>query len=256
MLIPVFNEASTVEEVLTRVLSVPIDLEIIVVDDGSTDGSYAILQKAEKLAGRSLRVFSHKRNRGKGAAIRTAIPHARGKYTIIQDADLELNPMDYVPIIGKLRTEGIDVVFGSRFLEGRPDMPLLSLLANRLLVWLVRVLYGVKITDEATCYKAFETPFLKGLKLNCQHFDFDPEVTALIILNNLTIAEVPIRYLPRTRSEGKKITWVDGMIAAWTLVKIRLSVIRSPCQKHDFGKALDSVTDPEGNYSERASADF
>lgn len=223
VIIPVFNEASTVERVLKMVMSALINMEIIVVDDGSTDDSYTILKQAEKRSDQFLRVFSHKRNQGKGAAIRTAIPYARGKYTIIQDADLELNPMDYVPIVGKLRSTGVDVVFGSRFLNSRPDMPVLSVMANRLLTLLVRLLYGVKLTDEVTCYKAFKTPFLKSLKLRCQRFDFDPEVTSLTLLNNLRIVEVPIRYSPRTRSEGEKITWVDGLIAAWTLLKIRLS---------------------------------
>jgi hypothetical protein len=220
VIIPVFNEIRTIEELLKRVKAVAIDKEIIVVDDGSTDGTRDYLRTLEKE--KDLQVLFQAKNMGKGAAIRTAIPHVRGDIVIIQDADLELDPEDYHRVIAPIVDGRARVVYGSRYIKPGNDIPFnrykLGVLA---LTALANLLYGAGITDEATCYKAFRADLLKSLPLKCTRFEFCPEVTAKVRKRGHRIIEVPISFHYRKVEEGKKIGWRDGLEAILTLIKYR-----------------------------------
>ncbi len=225
VIIPVYNEKSTIAEIIDRVKAVDIPKEIIVVDDGSRDGTTEVLK--EKYAGDDvIKVHTSLINIGKGAAVRVGIEYATGEITIIQDADLELNPGEYHQIIEPIEKDEADVVYGSRFL-GRGyfmhyrSIPFASRFANWLLAFTVRLYWGVKITDEATSYKAFRTSLLKSIPLKCTGFEFCPEVTAKVLNRKKKIVEVPISYHPRTVAEGKKVQWKDGIKALWNLFKYR-----------------------------------
>ncbi len=215
------NEAATLLTLINRVLAVPVDKEIIIVDDGSGDDTRRLLQ--EEVAGVApyTTVLYHSTNQGKGAALRTAIPHARGRFCIVQDGDLEYDPNDYLVILAAFKNPEVAAVYGSRFLKGLPPMRLPNRIINLLLAAMVRVMFGTRMTDEATCYKAFRTELLQALPLTCQRFEFCPEVTAKALRRGYKIVEVPISYSARTLSEGKKIRWTDGVEAIWTLVKWR-----------------------------------
>ncbi|MCC6441867.1 MAG: glycosyltransferase family 2 protein [Armatimonadetes bacterium] len=218
VIIPVYNERDTIEETLRRVQAAPVDKEVIIVDDCSTDGTREWLRqsRAEGIA-----VFYHPENRGKGSAIRTALGHVTGDIVIIQDADLEYRPDEY-PLIMQPFIEGkADVVYGSRFLNGRPRMKLPNFIINKLLAWLANVLFRSRLTDEATCYKAFRKEVIAAVPLTCKRFEFCPEVTAKLLRSGHQIVEVSISYCPRTVQEGKKINWKDGVVALWTLIKYR-----------------------------------
>lgn len=219
---PVYNEQSSLMTLIEQVRAVPIEKEIIIVDDFSDDGTREILQQRVEGKYPDVQVFYHARNQGKGAAIRTAIPHATGTYCIVQDGDLEYDPNDYVPIVKAFETRNVAVVYGSRFLNGSPKMRPANKLVNKLLAWMVRFFFRTPMTDEATCYKAFRTEVLQSIPLTCQRFEFCPEVTAKVIRRGYRIAEVPITYEARTMAEGKKIRWTDGVAAIWTLIKYRL----------------------------------
>jgi glycosyltransferase involved in cell wall biosynthesis len=222
ILMPIFNEHSTLPDLLKRIRAVPIDKEILIVDDCSTDGTRELLQSSVEGAYPDVRVFYHDSNLGKGAAIRTAIPHATGQFCIVQDGDLEYWPEDYVPILHQFCSGKAEIVYGSRFMSGVPyGMKPMNRLVNRLLAGMVRVLYKTHITDEATCYKAFRTDILKSIPLTCKRFEFCPEVTAKAIRRGYKIVEVPIRYEARSMADGKKIRWTDGVSAIWTLLKWR-----------------------------------
>ncbi len=225
VIIPVYNEKSTIAELIERVKAVDIPKEIIVVDDGSRDGTTEVL--TEKYAGDDLiKVHTSLINIGKGAAVRYGIEYASGDITIIQDADLELDPEEYHLIIAPIERGETDAVYGSRFLNRGyfsyyRNVPLASRFANWLLAFTVRLYWGVKITDEATSYKAFRTSLLKSIKLKCTGFEFCPEITAKVLNKGVAIVEVPITYHPRTVAEGKKVQWKDGVKALWTLFKYR-----------------------------------
>ena len=221
VLLPIFNERSTLPELLERILKVPLSLEIIIVDDGSTDGTREYLKESVEGAYPNVRVFYHEKNQGKGAAIRTAIPSAKGEFCIVQDGDMEYSPEDYLPIAAAFDCGREKVVYGSRFMKGFPAMRPANRLVNWLLPALVRVLYGYRLTDEATCYKAFKTELLQSFDLKCKRFEFCPEVTAKILKKGIKIIEVPIQYTARSMSAGKKIRWTDGVEAIWTLIKYR-----------------------------------
>ncbi|HEY64099.1 MAG TPA: glycosyltransferase family 2 protein [Caldilineae bacterium] len=238
ILIPVYNERATIREILARVRAVPLEIdgdvaivlrrpgpvvlekEIIVVDDGSTDGTREILKEEEKVG--DLRVFYHERNQGKGAAIRTAIQHATGDILLIQDADLEYDPRDY-PILLKPIIEGrAEVVYGSRFLGGpRKAMLFWHMVANKILTLVTNILYDSILSDMETCYKVFRADVIRGIPLRARRFEFEPEVTAKVLKRGYRIYEVPISYTGREYAEGKKIGFKDGIIALWTLLKYR-----------------------------------
>ena len=211
VIVPVFNEAATIAGPLWRVLAPPYPKQVIVVDDGSSDGTVEVLEAWQ--GHREVESLAHSKNRGKGAAIRTALDNARGRFTIIQDADLEYDPQDYPDLIEPLLSGDAQVVYGSRTLNGHwahGQRWNLFALGVRVLNVCLRLLYGARVTDEATCYKAFPTPTLKAMGLQCERFEFCPEVTAKACRLGFKILEVPIHYEPRSVREGKKIRWSDG----------------------------------------------
>ncbi|RKX71220.1 glycosyltransferase family 2 protein [candidate division WOR-3 bacterium] len=210
IIIPVYNEEDSIRSVLERVKELPIEKEIIVVDDCSRDRTYEILKEID-----GIRLIRHEQNRGKGAAIRTGLTHAKGRFTIIQDADLEY-PVEVIP---KLLIRGSDIVYGSRML-GRSRFLFLSYWANRLLSLLTSLLYNHRITDMETCYKLIRTDLLKALKLKANRFDIEPEITAKLLRSGHRITEIPIDYIGRKR--GKKIGVKDGISAILTLLRYRI----------------------------------
>jgi glycosyltransferase involved in cell wall biosynthesis len=220
VVIPCYNEKSTVAEIVRRVRAVELAHEIIVVDDGSSDGTREVL--AQLPAGDDLKVIYHDRNLGKGAAVRTGFKNATGEVFLIQDADLEYDPREY-PILLKPIEEGISkVVYGSRFLGGpRKAMFFWNMVANRTLTLVTNMLYDSIISDMETCYKVFRAEVIRGIPLRSRRFDFEPEITAKVLKRGYRIYEVPISYNGREWEEGKKITWRDGVIALWTLIRYR-----------------------------------
>ncbi|MGQ9598468.1 MAG: glycosyltransferase family 2 protein [Anaerolineae bacterium] len=222
IVMPVYNECSTLRKILRQVRAVElpgIEKEILVVDDGSTDGSQAIL--AEEAQAGDLRVFYHERNCGKGAAVQTAVKHATGDIVLIQDADLEYDPRDYPTLIRPIVEGRVAVVYGSRFLGPRKAMLFWHMLGNKLLTLTTNILYNAILSDMETCYKCFRADVLKGIPLRSRRFEFEPEITAKVLKRGYRIFEVPISYYGREYTEGKKITWRDGPIAFWTLIKYR-----------------------------------
>jgi dolichol-phosphate mannosyltransferase len=216
VVMPVYNERETITEALRRVKAVPGEKEIVVVDDASTDGTRELLA-----ADPDIRLLSHAKNQGKGAAIRTALAVVSGDVVIIQDADLEYDPSDYPLLVDPIRRGEARVVYGSRFRHGRPAMRWPHRLCNRLLAFAANLLYGAGITDEATCYKAFDAALLRELPLVCRRFEFCPEVTAKVRRRGVRIHEVPIHYTARTFDAGKKIRAWDAVEAFWTLLRYR-----------------------------------
>lgn len=227
IIIPVYNERNVLDQVMARVIAAPlpagVDREIIVVDDGSTDGTSQLL---EKYAGQPLVGVHHSPvNFGKGAALRIGISKAIGDLILIQDGDLEYDPNDYINVLAPLVSGEAAVVYGSRFRGERPNMKFANWLANRILTITSNVLFGAGITDEATAYKAFRADVIQGIRLECIRFEFCPEVTAKVRRLGHRIHEVPIRYNARGVLEGKKIRWQDGVEALWTLIKYRFAPV-------------------------------
>jgi glycosyltransferase involved in cell wall biosynthesis len=220
VLIPVFNEEKTIREIVERVLKTNLVYEVLVIDDGSQDGTRTLLKELEKDCG--IRVILHPENKGKGAAVRTGINNAMGDILLIQDADLEYDPRDY-PVLLKPLEEGIaDVVYGSRFLGGaRRPILFWNMVANKILTLVTNVLYNNILTDMETGYKVFRREIVEGFPLHARGFEFEPEFTAKILKRKVRIFEVPITFNPRDYSEGKKIKARDAFIAMWTLLKYR-----------------------------------
>ena len=222
-LVPAYNEAATVVELLERVTALELEKQIIVVDDGSTDGTGDLADGWAN--GRDGVVVIRQPNRGKGAAIRAAIPHIDGDIAVIQDADLEYDPADVPALIEPIESGAADVVFGSRLSGGRPQRAYLfwHLVGNRFLTLLTNVLYNTTLSDMETGYKAFRTEVLRGLDLRQNDFGIEPEITAKVCLQRLRVYELPIAYYGRTYAEGKKITWRDGFKAIRVLLGVRIS---------------------------------
>ena len=222
IIMPVYNERETLREILRQVRAVElpdIEKEIIVIDDGSTDGSRDILND-EAQAG-DLVVLYHEKNRGKGAAVRTGIDHASGDIIIIQDADLEYDPRDYEKLIQPIIEGRVTVVYGSRFLGPRKAMLFWHMLGNKLLTLTTNILYNTILSDMETCYKCFRADVVKDIPLRARRFELEPEITAKVLKRGHRIFEVPISYYGREYHEGKKISWRDAPLAFWTLLKYR-----------------------------------
>jgi glycosyltransferase involved in cell wall biosynthesis len=217
VVIPVYNEKETIQDILDRVLAAPYEKEILVVDDCSRDGTREFLQSYSHP---KVRVFFHERNQGKGAAIRTAIGHATKDVVLIQDADLEYDPNEYDRLVEPIERGVADVVYGSRFLGG-PHRVLFywHSVGNRFLTTLSNMLTNLNLTDMETCYKAFRREVLQSIPLRSNRFGFEPEITAKIARKRLRIFETQISYYGRTYAEGKKITWRDGMNAVWCILR-------------------------------------
>ncbi len=222
VIVPVYNERATVAEIIRRMraVSIPLALDIIVVDDGSTDGTDKILAT---LQDSTVRLISHDRNRGKGAAIRTGLEQARGDLVLVQDADLEYDPDDWNRLLEPALRGRAEVVYGSRFTGERKNMLPLHWIGNRFISLVTNVLYSSTLSDVETCYKLISRDVLAGMKIEASRFEFEPEITAKILRRGYRIYEVPISYAGREFSEGKKITWRDGFTALWTLVRYRFS---------------------------------
>jgi glycosyltransferase involved in cell wall biosynthesis len=220
VIIPVYNEATTIEEILRRVEAQGIASEILVVDDGSTDGSREILHKLRNED--HIKVILHEKNQGKGAAVRIGIENATGDVLLIQDADLEYNPRDYPALIQPIEEGIADVVYGSRFLGGpRRTAMYWHMVANKLLTFMTNLLYNTILSDMETGYKVFKREIVAGLKIRANKFDFEPEFTAKILKRKARVYEVPISFNPRDYDEGKKIGIKDAFQAVWALIKYR-----------------------------------
>ena len=219
VIIPVYNEVNTISEIIARVQATGLVNEILVVDDGSKDGTREVLSRAGKI-----NTIFHDQNKGKGAAIRTGLEKASGELILIQDADLEYDPRDYGALLAPIREGLADVVYGSRFLGG-PRRPILfwNMLANKILTLTTNILYNNILTDMETGYKLFKREVIQGLNLRANRFDFEPEFTAKILKRHARIYEVPIRFTPRFYEEGKKIHLKDAFQAMWALFKYRFT---------------------------------
>jgi glycosyltransferase involved in cell wall biosynthesis len=222
IIVPVYNEAGTVGQVIERLLqiSLPAPREIIVVNDGSTDGTRGVLDGIAPVDG-VLSIVHASVNGGKGSALRIGLAHARGTIVAIQDADLELDPVQLGGLVQPILDGEADVVYGSRFLEGRPPGPWISVAANRGLTWLTNVLYNGHLTDMETCYKIMAAPIARNLQLESNRFDIEPEITAKLLRQRCRIVERPVVFDPRNRASGKKIGWRDGVHAIAVLLKYR-----------------------------------
>lgn len=224
IIIPVYNEINTLETLLDKVEKASfcsLEKEIIMVDDGSTDGTRDLLKKIAQE--KNYKIYFHAKNMGKGAAIRTALSYVTGDIVVIQDADLEYDPNDYETLIRLLIEDKADVVYGSRFLKNKPNktFTLTHFLGNKLLTFITNLLYGTTLTDMETCYKAFRYDVIKNITVKSNKFDFEPEITAKVLKRKHYLVETSISYFGRAHDEGKKITWRDGFAAISALIRFR-----------------------------------
>jgi dolichol-phosphate mannosyltransferase len=219
VIIPVYNEEKTLTVIIKKVEAISLEKEIIIVDDGSTDRTPEILQQYKHK--KNFTILTHRSNQGKGMAVRSGIKHVAGDITIIQDADLEYDPKDYMKLIEPMRDGKELVIYGARRPLGLSSVHLSSYLAAKFLSFLTNILYKQKLTDEPTCYKVFDSNLLKSIVLRCKGFEFDPEITAKVARRGITIKEIPVSYYPRKFTEGKKIRLIDGIIAVWVLLRYR-----------------------------------
>lgn len=222
VVIPCYNEVSSIEPVLRRVTAVGLADEIIIVDDGSTDGTHEVLAKLEAEALPGVRIIYHDKNQGKGAALVTGFRQATSDIILIQDADFEYDPREYPMLLRPLQEGITKVVYGSRFLGGpRKAMNFWNMVANKMLTLATNVLYNAILSDMETCYKVFMADVVKDMTIRARGFEFEPEFTAKVLKKGIRIYEVPISYNGREWTEGKKIKWTDAPIALWTLLKYR-----------------------------------
>jgi len=220
IIMPFYNEKATLSKIINSVLNLDLNLEIIAINDGSTDGSEKLVETLCKTDGR-LALFHHKNNMGKGAAIRTGIPHCTGDIITIQDADLETNPQNLIYLIKPIVEKETKVLYGSRVLGYKGKTNSVYYYGGRLVTLICNLLYNQRLTDEATCYKLFDAALLKSIPLNCMGFEFCPEVTAKVSKRGIKIKELPMDYYPRSKKDGKKLSWTDGLVAVWVLIKYR-----------------------------------
>lgn len=221
VIMPLYNEESTAAKIIEKVLGLKLDLELIIVNNGSTDNTSAVISQFRNR--NNVRIIEKSRNIGKGDGIIEGLKHADGRYTIIQDGDLEYEPEDIIRMIQLAEQEKALAVFGSRILNPGAGISYKRYLwGGKLLTFLANLLFNVNITDESTCYKMIRTDVLKAMKLESRKFEFCPEVVAKLGRNQITVHEIPISYMPRNFEQGKKIRWIDGLEAIWTLIKYRL----------------------------------
>ena len=226
IIVPVYNEQRTINEVIERVLAVDlgaIEREVIIANDGSYDDTRKVIDARGWLSDPRVRLCENPINLGKGAAVRHGVSVATGDILLVQDADLELNPAEYGKLLAPILAGQTDVVYGSRFLQAAAGIPRRTRIANRVLTTLTNILFGGRLTDMETAYKVFRRDVIRSIRLRAVGFDFEPEVTARLLLAGHKIVEVPIGYEPRTADEGKTIGWVDGFDAVYALVKCRLT---------------------------------
>ncbi len=220
VIMPVYNEKKHILSIISEIKKVPVNKEIIVIDDGSSDGTVDVLKG---LHDSEVRVYHHPINIGKGAAIRLGLFYAKGDIIIIQDADMEYDPQDYIPLIEPILSGEAQVVYGRRQFDSSKTKHLRYYWGGQLITNIANFLYGIKISDEPTCYKVFRADILKQIKLHCIGFEFCPEVTAKISKKGIKIYEVPISYNPRSMKDGKKIRWFDGLKAIYVLLKYKFT---------------------------------
>jgi len=222
VIIPCYNEIKSIEQVLHRVLAVELADEVLIVDDGSTDGTLEVLKRIESEALPKVKVVYHEKNQGKGAALVTGFQHAIGDIILIQDADFEYDPREYAILLRPLHEGITKVVYGSRFLGGpRKAMNFWNMVANKMLTLATNILYNAILSDMETCYKVFTADVAKNMKIHARGFEFEPEFTAKVLKQGIRIYEVPISYNGREWTEGKKIKWTDAPLALWALLKYR-----------------------------------
>jgi glycosyltransferase involved in cell wall biosynthesis len=242
---PVYNERSSLQQVVSKILSAPLELEIICIDDGSQDGSREILLRLQE-ENPQIRVFLQPQNMGKGAALRRGVREATGDFVIIQDADLEYDPAEYPSLLEPLLQGKADVVYGSRFLGGRPHRVLYfwHSVGNSVLTLLSNALTNINLTDMETCYKAFRRDVIQSIPIEENRFGFEPEITVKLAKRRLRIYEVGISYWGRTYEEGKKIGWRDGFRALWCLLKYSIKESREPHRAGDTAVSRSTTANP------------
>lgn len=224
LIMPVYNESATIRQIVSKVMAVPLDIELIIVDDASKDDTALILANEIQAHYPAIKIFTHGINKGKAAAIKTALPYCTGDVITIQDGDLETEPNDLIHLTAPIMNGEASVVYGSRYLNVKEEHLYLSYqMGGRVLSWTVNLLYGQHITDEPACYKVFKADILRSIKLDYDRFEFCPEVTAKVSKMGYKIKELPMNYYPRSFAEGKKLNWMDGLKALWVLIKYRFT---------------------------------